>query len=92
MKNYTSFVVLLLASIALVSATKWSELEGYSFKKYTQEFNKNYASDVEYEHRRQIFEAALEQIKEHNRDPTKSWKKGVNHLTDRTQEVLYKLL
>lgn len=29
----------------------------------------------------------MEQIKKHNKDSTKTWKEGVNHLTDRSDEV-----
>jgi len=77
----------------LVSAsTKWHQLEEYSFKQYISEFKKVYSTVEEMEFRKSIFEASLESIKEHNSNPNFSWKEGVNHLTDRTEEEFNKLL
>jgi cathepsin L len=57
-----------------------------------KEFNKVYASLEEREARRAVFEARLAKIRAHNADPTKTWKEGVNHLTDRHEHEFRRLL
>ena len=52
-----------------------------------KEFGKTYDTTEEYNLRKSIFETKLQNIRLHNEDSTKSWKKGVNQLTDRTEEV-----
>jgi cathepsin L len=42
--------------------------------------------------RRQIFERKLNEIRQHNYDPTKPWKLGVNQFTDRTDEEFKQVL
>ena len=76
----------MVALVLIVDATKWNQLKNYNFEKYVEEFNKNY-SGKEYEQRKAIFEARLERIMEHNSNPLATYKKGVNHLSDRTDEV-----
>jgi hypothetical protein len=44
-------------------------------------------SVAEYEQRKSIFEARLERINEHNSNPHVTYNKGVNHLSDRTDEA-----
>ncbi len=68
------------------------EWPGYSFEAYAKEFNKVYASLEEREARRAVFEARLAKIRAHNADPTKTWKEGVNHLTDRHEHEFRRLL
>jgi len=88
--------VLLLAVVAAAASspaphTKWHQLQGYTFDKYRKEFSKVY-DHHEYLLRKSIFEERLASIMAHNSDPTKTWKQGVNHLTDRTDgemNVLY---
>jgi cathepsin L len=75
-----------LAVFAVAEQTRWFELEDYTFEDYIKEFGKTYGTK-EYEQRRTIFDTKLENIRQHNKDSTKSWKKGINHLTDRTEEV-----
>jgi len=78
--------------VTIVAAkTKWFELENYSFDAYVKEFGKTYSA-VEFAQRRVTFEQRLESIKRNNRDTTRSWKEGVNHMTDRTDEEFSKLL
>jgi C1A family cysteine protease len=67
-------------------------LAGYSFEAYVKEFGKAYESLEERESRRAVFEARLAKIRAHNADPTKTWKEGVNHLTDRTEHEFRRLL
>jgi hypothetical protein len=86
-----------LALLALLASgagakTTWDALDQYSFDRYVVEFNKAYASDDEVASRRDIFESRLAAIKAHNRDASKSWKQGVNQLTDRSEAEIRQLL
>jgi cathepsin L len=64
--------------------TPWYLLDrDYTFQKYQAEFSREY-TDEEVPIRREIFERNLQAIRQHNADPTKTWKVGVNHFTDRT--------
>jgi len=101
MKSATLLLALCLASVALLASassttgrrtTPWHALEGYSFEAYVKEFGKAYGSLEERESRRAVFEARLAKIRAHNADPTKTWKEGVNHLTDRTEHEFRRLL
>jgi cathepsin L len=81
--------VKLLALFALVAVTaartRWHQLESYTFEDYEVEFEKEYASAGERAMRRGLVEERLKKIRAHNADPTKTWKEGVNHLTDHTE-------
>lgn len=80
-----------LCGLALASAsTQWFELEDYTFEDYVKEFEKSY-SPQEYHRRKSIFEIELNSVRAHNRDSTKSWKRGINHLSDQTLEVFFQL-
>jgi len=69
--------------LSAVSATKWFELEGYTYEDYVSEFDKMYTPE-EYQVRKDIFLENLNKIKAHNRNPLKTWKEGVNKYTDST--------
>eukprot|EP01114_Cavostelium_apophysatum_P023907 TRINITY_DN916_c0_g1_i1.p1 TRINITY_DN916_c0_g1~~TRINITY_DN916_c0_g1_i1.p1 ORF type:complete len:371 (-),score=74.53 TRINITY_DN916_c0_g1_i1:38-1150(-) len=82
---------LLLITLAAILAvalakTKWHQLDDYTFEKYVKEHRKVYETHEEERMRRNIFNQNLARIKAHNRDTTKTWKEGVNHFTDRTEE------
>jgi len=82
----------ILGLIVFASAkTKWFELEDYSFEKYANEFGKQYSSAEEHSFRREIFELNLAAIRKHNA-ADKTWKNGVNHIADWTEEELKTLL
>jgi len=86
---------LLAAAVALsVSAARvrWDQLETYSFEKYVSDFGKHYSSPRDYQARKLIFEHRLKNIIQHNRDESFSWKRGVNHLSDRTDQEFRRLL
>lgn len=88
-------MLLLLSLMALVVSEArplWHQLEHYSFEQYERDFNKRYISHDERFKRRQIFSKNLASIRAHNAAGGHSWKAGVNHLTDRTQEEFKKLL
>jgi cathepsin L len=78
-------LTILLLAIVAQSRTLWHELEGYTFEKYQDEFNRKYTPE-ELSFRRELFERKLSEIRAHNADPTQTWKAGVNHFTDRTDE------
>jgi cathepsin L len=84
MKHCTLLLVLYL-SLAL--STPWYALQDYTFDQYKTEFNRNYDTEEE-TLRRGIFEAQLKTIHTHNANPSHTWKMGVNHFTDRTEEEL----
>jgi cathepsin L len=84
----TILLVLVLAiSLAAARRPKWNELEGYNFKRYVSDFKKVYASTEEEQMREKVFNANLDKILIHNAQKH-SWRKGVNHLTDRTTAEL----
>lgn len=86
---FASALLILSIISAIESRTLWHQLEtGYTFDDYQREFSKTYETPQELEHRRAIFENRLASIKAHNSDPSKSWKQGVNHLTDRTDQEM----
>jgi cathepsin L len=69
---------------------KWNELEVYSFVDYVNDFSREYSYKESID-RQRIFEKNLNEIKTHNNDPSFTWKMGVNHFTDQTDEE-FKLL
>lgn len=80
-------VLLVTLSISCASATKWHSLKEYTFEDYIVEFGKNYeAGSEEFIFRKSIFEEKLADIKKHNKDSKRSYKKGVNQFTDQTPE------
>jgi len=81
--------VVLLFSVSF-GKPRWHELEDYSFEEYSRDFNRVYDRS-EGSLRRVIFEARLAEIKEHNSNPHHTWKKGVNHFTDQTDQELSSL-
>jgi len=87
------FAVLIVLALA-AKTTKWYDLKqkNYDFSHYVSEYKKVYSNSNEYNIRKSIFEANLATILAHNADPFSSWKMGVNHLTDRTEEEYNKLL
>lgn len=71
---------------------RWHELDGYTFKQYVQDFQKSYSDNAEFVQRSAIFAAKLASVKEHNaQKPAPSWRKGINHLSDRTERELSEL-
>jgi hypothetical protein len=82
-----------LLFIAVAAKTRWFELEAksYDFAKYKTEFARSYSAPEE-PLRKKIFAEKLAVILAHNRDPTKTWKMGVNQFTDRTEEEYRRVL
>jgi len=83
-------LILLFVSVVL-ARPKWHQLDGYSFEKYYEDFNKFYP-DSEIEFRRAIFDKKLSEIKSHNANPSYTWKEGVNHLTDLSDQEFSRML
>jgi len=84
-------MLLVLLILAFASATKWHQLETYRFEDYVAEYNLAYAPN-EVRMRQSLFEARLREIRQHNSDPTQTWKAGVNQFTDRTEGELKAML
>eukprot|EP00758_Cryptobia_borreli_P013364 Tbor_TRINITY_DN5826_c1_g3::TRINITY_DN5826_c1_g3_i1::g.6086::m.6086 len=85
----TILLVLLLATSAMASPPAWHQLNSsYSFEQYTKDFKKSYASTAEYEKRRNLFNLKLKTVLAFNEAGTATWKKGINHLSDRTPAEL----
>jgi len=81
---------LLLLSTALVSGkhTAWHEIdENYTLDTYSQEFGRRYTAQ-EKELRRPVFQARIAAIRAHNDAESPSYRRGVNHLTDRLPDEL----
>jgi len=74
-----------LLAILCQGRSLWHQLDGYSFEVYKHEFGKTYTEE-EAPLRQAIFETNLQRIKQHNQDPTKTWKEGVNQFTDRSRD------
>jgi len=67
------------------------QLDDYTFENYLAEYGKAY-SGFEYNQRKAIFEDRLAEIQKHNSDPSQSYKKGINHLSDLTEDEFNKML
>ena len=78
------------ALLSAAAATPWHQLAGYSFDDYQAEFGRQY-DPAELPARQGLFEAKLREIQRHNANPHFSWKRGVNHFTDRTAQELDEL-
>ncbi len=70
----------------VMSRLKWKDglHSEYKFVHFKEEFGKKYGSELEHKMRELIFNENLKRIHEINSNPKKTWKAGVNHLTDRT--------
>jgi cathepsin L len=85
-------VALLLVCFSFaLGRTRWFELDGYSFEKYVKEYNKHYTG-AEYEVRKQNFDAKLQKVTAHNRDSQRTWKEGINHMSDWSQDEYKQML
>jgi len=83
-----------LAATAL-AAPKWHELSNtnYGFEDFVHEFGLQTSNETEeYWVRKEIFEHNVERIMEHNRNPTKSWKLGVNKFAASTEAEMQKMM
>mmetsp|Transcript_38333 Transcript_38333/g.75478 ORF Transcript_38333/g.75478 Transcript_38333/m.75478 type:complete len:378 (+) Transcript_38333:29-1162(+) len=58
----------------------------YTFEQFQVDFSKNYTCPKEKEHRRKVFETALNVALKHNADPAQNWKRAINQFADRTPE------
>merc|ERR1719491_347880 len=75
----------------LSSTAAREEVSDYTFATYKKDFARTYKEgDGEHELRQAIFDKRIADIHAHNSRDL-SWKKGINHLTDRTAEELQQL-
>jgi len=86
-------ILLAVAIFAVVEAHKTIEqVENYSFAQYVSEFKKTYTNQAEFNYRKKIFEHRVTKIREHNADPSFTWKEGVNRFSDKTEKELEAVL
>ena len=84
--NRLFFFLVFFSIFSDSKSTYWFDLnEEYTFERYQKEFNKHYSDVGERKKREQIFRKNLKTILEHNK-LNKSWKMGVNEMTDETKE------
>jgi len=75
-----------MATMALAARPKWHQLDGYTFDMYVKDFQKPHRKGtLEWRKRESLFNAELKEVRTHNVGGF-SWKKGVNHLSDWTEE------
>jgi cathepsin L len=99
MRSLLLCVVLVLAAVSCDASAmgkvrippKWHELTGYTFEQYVADFHKSYADPKEHMRRKTIFENRMKEIQAHNADTTLTWKKGVNKMTDWTDQERLRL-
>jgi cathepsin L len=86
MKNLLLLAVF-LATLAFADFPRHHQLEGYTFKDFVVHANRQYpAGSAEWKKREKLFNDRLADIKKHNADPTKSWKRGINQFSDWTDK------
>jgi cathepsin L len=86
-----ALLVPMLLAPAAATTTRWHQLNDYNFAKWQAEFGKSYSSAAERDLREAIFTAKLESIRAHNDNPAHRYKRGVNHMTDRSAAELASL-
>ena len=83
-----AFIIACLLGLA-VCTPKWHQLEGYTFEQYTKDFKKVYAP-AEFASRKAIFEEQVTQMIAFNKDPSQTYKQGVNRHTDLSHQEFVK--
>lgn len=85
-------VTVLVAAMLLAVASardfpRHHQLDQYTFKRWVSDANRQYTEgSAEWIKREKIFNTRLADIKRHNGDLSKTWKRGVNQFSDFTQE------
>lgn len=63
-----------------------------SFEEYIKRYSRSYRpGSAEYALRRKLYEQRVEDVQNHNSNPSRKWHATINHLTDRTEEELKRL-
>lgn len=83
-----SVCLLLAAPSSAKQGPRWHELEGYTFEDFKTDFGRSYADEAEEALHRAAFEENLAKIMAHNKDSSKTWRMGVNHMVDSPTDVL----
>ena len=93
MTKTTFFLILAIATTATDAASRtWSaNRDTYTWDDFKLEFNREYLSDAEHDMRRSLFETNLRDVRAHNAAGTYTWRRGINHLSDRTSDELAKM-
>jgi cathepsin L len=93
MRQYFSLSLLYIVSIGVLPKladskfSRHNQLESYNFEQYLKESGKKYDNANEYERRAKLFNANLQEIKDHNKKSL-SWKRGVNRFTDLSKDEI----
>jgi len=74
------------ACAASTQRPQWHELDSYSFEQYEQHYQKKYSNKVERVRRREHFERELEAVRAHNKRTDATWKAGINHMSDWSEQ------
>ncbi|KAJ5072248.1 cysteine proteinases superfamily protein [Anaeramoeba ignava] len=83
--NY--FLIFLICFVFVVSTNHYTENEvELLFSKFKSDYQKSYLNPNEEAYRKAIFEEKLNLVQEHNSDPTKTYKIGINQFSDLTYE------
>jgi len=77
--------------LSVAKRPKWTDLKNYSFEQYLLDFAKTYKGE-EFLRRKEIFERNLDDVRGHNADDSRSWKKGINRMSDWAKEEFTRLL
>lgn len=86
MNTLSIFALVLAVSLTVAVRPKWNQLEGYTFAQYVKDFHKSHVEGTtEYAVREAVFNRKLAAVKAFNNEGH-SWKKGINHLSDRTED------
>jgi C1A family cysteine protease len=80
-----------LAALGLKGGDQLMTPTDYEFMRYITEYGKQYATKAEFDMRAGIFKNSLEAVEAHNA-AGHSWRQGLNHLSDYTDEEYKQLL
>eukprot|EP00013_Stygamoeba_regulata_P019827 CAMPEP_0177658644 /NCGR_PEP_ID=MMETSP0447-20121125/16940_1 /TAXON_ID=0 /ORGANISM="Stygamoeba regulata, Strain BSH-02190019" /LENGTH=399 /DNA_ID=CAMNT_0019163303 /DNA_START=89 /DNA_END=1288 /DNA_ORIENTATION=- len=77
-----------LAVLAAMCSARplWHELHEYTFDQFEADFSRTYTTPEERAFRKGLFEKRLADVRAHNTRAGVSWKKGINHMSDHTDE------
>lgn len=86
-KSYLLIVALLVAAaVVYQQESTTSEVSMTEYLNYLQQYGKTIPHGEELIYRSKIYAKNIETINKHNSDSSKSWKMGINHFADITQE------
>jgi len=82
-----ALLLITLAAAVLAAPPKWHQLKGYTFDAYMDDFGRQYKKGTpEHAKRLALFERELALVQKHNANNAYLWKRGINHMSDWTEE------